>query len=336
MRFRSDAEEDDYSLQLTPLIDVVFLLLIFFMVSTSFVDFTRRIDIELPEAKSGVEVVEKKPFLVEVGAKEANLPEREDGAARGYRKQAQSGDAGGRVPPLPDDQGGQAPRLRLCDSGDGPHLPGGRPGTSRWPRNSRRTPDGGRAGPPPRRMFFAVEKERGAQASRPHGFHAPQLRDRHARPSAPAWRGRGFPGGDILWRHGRAPAGGGRGAGAGGGGARPGLADGAGDGAVRQPARALGENGGDFVRGDGPGAQPRNRSRHRRAAPGGLGGGDPFFPDGEGTPGAWPRITRISSTPDRRATGSPWRSSPRGFCPRFVGCAPGRGVATSSSAPMRR
>lgn len=69
MRFRSDAEEDDYSLQLTPLIDVVFLLLIFFMVSTSFVDFTRRMDIELPEAKSGVEAVEKKPFLVEVGTR---------------------------------------------------------------------------------------------------------------------------------------------------------------------------------------------------------------------------------------------------------------------------
>ena len=67
MRFRSDAEED-YSLQLTSLIDVVFLLLIFFMVSTSFVDFTRRLDIELPEAKSSAEVVEKKSFLIEVGA----------------------------------------------------------------------------------------------------------------------------------------------------------------------------------------------------------------------------------------------------------------------------
>ena len=66
MRFQGDSEED-YSLQLTSLIDVVFLLLIFFMVSTSFVDFTRRLDIELPEAKSSAEVVEKKSFLVEVG-----------------------------------------------------------------------------------------------------------------------------------------------------------------------------------------------------------------------------------------------------------------------------
>lgn len=66
MRFQGDSEED-YSLQLTSLIDVVFLLLIFFMVSTSFVDFTRRLDIELPEAKSSAEVVEKKAFLIEVG-----------------------------------------------------------------------------------------------------------------------------------------------------------------------------------------------------------------------------------------------------------------------------
>ena len=66
MRFQGDSEED-YSLQLTSLIDVVFLLLIFFMVSTSFVDFTRRLDIELPEAKSSAEILEKKPFLIEVG-----------------------------------------------------------------------------------------------------------------------------------------------------------------------------------------------------------------------------------------------------------------------------
>ncbi len=66
MRFFKD-EEEDYNLQLTSLIDVVFLLLIFFMVSTSFVDFTRRIDIQLPESESGIAVEEKKPFLVEVG-----------------------------------------------------------------------------------------------------------------------------------------------------------------------------------------------------------------------------------------------------------------------------
>jgi biopolymer transport protein ExbD len=51
MYFRRDTEEN-YSLELTPLIDVVFLLLIFFMVSTAFVDFPRRMDITLPTSKA--------------------------------------------------------------------------------------------------------------------------------------------------------------------------------------------------------------------------------------------------------------------------------------------
>ena len=66
MRFASRAEED-YSLQLTSLIDVVFLLLIFFMVSTTFVDFSRRMDILLPESKKSTEVAKAQNFLLEVG-----------------------------------------------------------------------------------------------------------------------------------------------------------------------------------------------------------------------------------------------------------------------------
>ena len=66
MRFGSKTEED-YSLQLTSLIDVVFLLLIFFMVSTSFVDFTRRMDILLPQSKTSTEVERVENFLLEVG-----------------------------------------------------------------------------------------------------------------------------------------------------------------------------------------------------------------------------------------------------------------------------
>ncbi len=45
----------------------IFLLLIFFMVSTTFVDFTRRLDIQLPEAKKSNEVFEKKTILIEIG-----------------------------------------------------------------------------------------------------------------------------------------------------------------------------------------------------------------------------------------------------------------------------
>jgi biopolymer transport protein ExbD len=51
MRFRPQVAEDDSGVNLTPLIDVVFLLLIFFMVSTTF-DSTSELKIELPEASA--------------------------------------------------------------------------------------------------------------------------------------------------------------------------------------------------------------------------------------------------------------------------------------------
>ena len=51
MRFRKD-EEESFGMDMTPMIDVVFLLLIFFMVSTVFVDFNRQMDLALPTSKS--------------------------------------------------------------------------------------------------------------------------------------------------------------------------------------------------------------------------------------------------------------------------------------------
>ena len=49
MNFQSSHIEEDTNINLTPLIDVVFLLLIFFMVSTTF-DTTSQLKINLPEA----------------------------------------------------------------------------------------------------------------------------------------------------------------------------------------------------------------------------------------------------------------------------------------------
>jgi len=49
MKFQSRSIEEDANINLTPLIDVVFLLLIFFMVSTTF-DTTSQLKINLPEA----------------------------------------------------------------------------------------------------------------------------------------------------------------------------------------------------------------------------------------------------------------------------------------------
>jgi len=63
MYFRKETEEN-YTLELTPLVDVVFLLLIFFMVSTAFVDFPRQMDISLPTSKAAQP--ETEPSKVEV------------------------------------------------------------------------------------------------------------------------------------------------------------------------------------------------------------------------------------------------------------------------------
>jgi biopolymer transport protein ExbD len=66
MHFRNQ-EEEDYRMEMTPMIDVVFLLLIFFMVSTSFVDFTKRMDISLPESEAAVKATKRKIFTIEMG-----------------------------------------------------------------------------------------------------------------------------------------------------------------------------------------------------------------------------------------------------------------------------
>ena len=62
MKFRRQRSED-VGVNLTPLIDVVFLLLIFFMVSTSFKK-ESKISLDLPEANG--EIAEKLPESIEI------------------------------------------------------------------------------------------------------------------------------------------------------------------------------------------------------------------------------------------------------------------------------
>ncbi len=62
MNFRSEQQES-VDINLTPLIDVVFLLLIFFMVSTTFQK-SAEIQIDLPEASG--QPPERKQFVVEI------------------------------------------------------------------------------------------------------------------------------------------------------------------------------------------------------------------------------------------------------------------------------
>lgn len=64
MRFLKDSEED-YSLNLPSMTDIIFLLLIFFMVATVLKESTRRLDVQLPESRSG-ETAESRKFTIEM------------------------------------------------------------------------------------------------------------------------------------------------------------------------------------------------------------------------------------------------------------------------------
>ncbi|MFH1994208.1 MAG: biopolymer transporter ExbD [Nitrospinota bacterium] len=61
--------EEVFTHSLTSLIYVIFLLLIFFMVSTVFVDFSKRLDIQLPETKAASAMKEKRDITIEIDVK---------------------------------------------------------------------------------------------------------------------------------------------------------------------------------------------------------------------------------------------------------------------------
>lgn len=67
MRFTRVGQEQRLELNITPLIDVVFLLLIFFMVSTTF-DRDAKLRIELPEASAKTQEVEDRSITVAIDA----------------------------------------------------------------------------------------------------------------------------------------------------------------------------------------------------------------------------------------------------------------------------
>jgi biopolymer transport protein ExbD len=66
MRFKPERSDDEMRLELISMTDIVFLLLIFFMVSTTFVDFSRRLDIQLPETKAAEIVQEVQQYVIEM------------------------------------------------------------------------------------------------------------------------------------------------------------------------------------------------------------------------------------------------------------------------------
>jgi len=66
MRFLKKREED-YNISLPSMTDIIFLLLIFFMVATVLKDSTRRLDLQLPEARSG-QLSEVRRLTIEMAA----------------------------------------------------------------------------------------------------------------------------------------------------------------------------------------------------------------------------------------------------------------------------
>ena len=66
MRFLRKKEED-YSINLPSMTDIIFLLLIFFMVATVLKDSTRRLDVQLPEARTG-QTNQPRHLTIEMGA----------------------------------------------------------------------------------------------------------------------------------------------------------------------------------------------------------------------------------------------------------------------------
>ncbi len=65
MQFLKEPEEEA-GIGLTPLIDVIFLLLIFFMVTTTIIKPSKRLDIQLPEAKAASAKTKSIPVRIEL------------------------------------------------------------------------------------------------------------------------------------------------------------------------------------------------------------------------------------------------------------------------------
>ena len=63
--------EEEATLTMTPLIDVVLLLLIFYVVTTAFID--REIELQLPESDASAIPDEKKKFTIEIGREQGEV-----------------------------------------------------------------------------------------------------------------------------------------------------------------------------------------------------------------------------------------------------------------------
>ena len=73
MRFKRHEDDRGGQFELISMTDIVFLLLIFFMISTTFVDLGSHLDIQLPEAPGGETEQTAQSYLIEMGMQNALL-----------------------------------------------------------------------------------------------------------------------------------------------------------------------------------------------------------------------------------------------------------------------
>jgi biopolymer transport protein ExbD len=64
VRIDDEAASDEPGMNMTPMIDVVFQLLIFFMLATTYLDPEKALDVKLPEAESGTEPLANEDEIV--------------------------------------------------------------------------------------------------------------------------------------------------------------------------------------------------------------------------------------------------------------------------------
>ena len=64
MRIDDAADSEEPGMNMTPMIDVVFQLLIFFMLATTYLDEEKELEVKLPEAESGTTAIEESDELI--------------------------------------------------------------------------------------------------------------------------------------------------------------------------------------------------------------------------------------------------------------------------------
>jgi biopolymer transport protein ExbD len=71
MRFRPKGADDEMRVELTSMTDIIFLLLIFFMISTTFEGTRKSLDIQLPESKAAEVAQEVRQRIIEMSVDDA-------------------------------------------------------------------------------------------------------------------------------------------------------------------------------------------------------------------------------------------------------------------------